>query len=362
MIMDLKLKYKMFRAKPSDTLSKTYTYYKTLLNELTNDGVTISKHEINVDFVNSLLEKWLSFSQGLRNANHTQTLDLADIYGRFVYEDNLIFRRYSNTKNVLISTPSDSPISTAFFSNNIDKEEVSGDEEETRVKYLMALADDELFVGKNHTRNGEWIDITIKKVSLKQAKLEAVTFQIQNTKLTKLNDALQDQLKEERKLSESSSKNDAKDNTFVPASLDYDHEVIPKSKDGVERINLDSKLLNFNTGRILVPNSKTVNKCLQLTEAPSDPKSSNGSGSKPQTLLPPLKNLQGTSPRFKVMTLTYQDHFLKERSGLGRMKHTKPETQESSNKNVSGRVTYSVPTEVKTNDQESKIIELTKLV
>ncbi|GJW84575.1 hypothetical protein Tco_0157720 [Tanacetum coccineum] len=357
MIMDLKLKYKMFKAKPSNTLSKTYTHYKTLLNKLTNDGVTLSKHEINVDFMNSLLEKWLSFSQGLRNANHTQTLDLADIYGRFVYEDNLISRRYSDTKNVLISTPSDSPISTAFFSNNIvhdfqenyddeadertseecikdldiefhemallanskcfikrknnfsDEEEVSGDEEETQVKYLMALADDELSVGKNHTRNGEWIDITIKKVnillimdedsdwqnyliyinidlkddllSLKQAKLEVVTFQIQNTKLTKLNDALQDQLKEERKLSESSSKNDAKDNPFVPASLDYDHEVIPKSKDGVERINLDSKLLNFNTGRILVPNSKTVNKCLQLTEAPSDPESSNGSGSKP---------------------------------------------------------------------------------
>nr|GEX02632.1 hypothetical protein [Tanacetum cinerariifolium] len=31
----------------------------------------------------------------LRNANHTQTLDLADIYGRFVYEDNLILKRSS---------------------------------------------------------------------------------------------------------------------------------------------------------------------------------------------------------------------------------------------------------------------------
>ncbi|GJU68757.1 hypothetical protein Tco_1255016 [Tanacetum coccineum] len=30
--------------------------------------------------VNSLPEKWLSFSQGLSNANHTHTLDLADIY------------------------------------------------------------------------------------------------------------------------------------------------------------------------------------------------------------------------------------------------------------------------------------------
>ncbi|GKF91609.1 hypothetical protein Tco_0275310, partial [Tanacetum coccineum] len=68
----------------------------------------------------------------------------------------------------------------------------------------MALADDELSVGKNHARNGEWIDITMKKcrddlLALKQAKLEAVTFQIHNAELTKLDHALQDELKEERK-------------------------------------------------------------------------------------------------------------------------------------------------------------------
>nr|GEV06705.1 retrovirus-related Pol polyprotein from transposon TNT 1-94 [Tanacetum cinerariifolium] len=70
------------------------------------------------------------------------------------------------------------------------------------------------------------------------------------------------------------------------------------------------------------------------------------------------------------MTLSYQDHFPKERSGLETMKHTKPETLESSNKSVLGPVTVlnpkpatsSVPIEVKTNDQESKINELTKLV
>ncbi|GKE54738.1 hypothetical protein Tco_1489894, partial [Tanacetum coccineum] len=94
-IMDLKLEYQTFRAKPTESLSQTYTRYKTLLNELANDGVNLSKHEINVGYVNSLLEKWLTFSHGLRNANHTQTLDLADIYGRFVYEDNLIQRRSS---------------------------------------------------------------------------------------------------------------------------------------------------------------------------------------------------------------------------------------------------------------------------
>nr|GEU59328.1 hypothetical protein [Tanacetum cinerariifolium] len=50
--------------------------------------------------------------KGSRNANHTQTIDLADIYERFVYEVNLIQK------------------------------------------------------GKNHARNGEWIDITIRKVNL----------------------------------------------------------------------------------------------------------------------------------------------------------------------------------------------------
>ncbi|GJS54133.1 retrovirus-related pol polyprotein from transposon TNT 1-94 [Tanacetum coccineum] len=251
-IMDLKLEYQTFRTKSSKTISQTYTRYKTLINEVTNDGVTLSKHEIN-------------------------TLDLANIYGRFVYEDNLISRRHSNTKKALITTPSDSPISTTFFSNNIaqdfqensndeadersckeylrdlelefhernkglvaetfdwDKEKVSDDEEETQVKVLMAFVDDELSVGKNHARNGECIDITMKK---------------------------------------------------------------------------------------------------------------------------------GASPILEVMTLTYQDHSPRERSGLGIMKHTKTKTVESSNKNVSGPVTVSdtkpVTSSVPNKPESSKFVNSSK--
>ncbi|GJT72157.1 retrovirus-related pol polyprotein from transposon TNT 1-94 [Tanacetum coccineum] len=382
-IMDLKLEYQTFRAKSTKSLSQTDTCYKTLLNELANDGFNLSKHEINIGFVNSLPEKWLTFSHGLRNDNHTQTLDLADIYGRFVYKDNLIQRRHSDTKKALITTLSSTPISTVLFFNNViqdfqensddevdersseeylrdldiknqeraplanskrfikrrnnfsdqkanentehykcgnkghftrdcfsktfkpsykspvnnyssvskgfqpkftpkliqsfsnsnsqadpkfqkdykakykkikDEEEVSDEEEVTHVKVLMALADDELTVGESHARNGEWVDITIRKVNtllsmdedadcqnylkyinidlkfvkdqrlnllskynkmdfelnkcrdelliLKQAKLDVVTFQIENTELTKLNHALQEQLKEERKINE----------------------------------------------------------------------------------------------------------------------------------------------------------------
>ncbi|GJU93209.1 hypothetical protein Tco_1317965 [Tanacetum coccineum] len=97
--------------------------------------------------------------------------------------------------------------------------------------------------------------------------------------------------------------------------------MILKSKDWVERHNPDSKLPNFNTGRILFPKSQVVNECLGLTKEPTDLESSKESGSEPLTPLPPLKNLQGASPSSEVMPLTYQDHSSRERPGLGTMKH-----------------------------------------
>ncbi|GJW05185.1 retrovirus-related pol polyprotein from transposon TNT 1-94 [Tanacetum coccineum] len=192
MIMDLKLKYKMFKAKPSNTLSKTYTHYKTLLNEVANDGVTLSKNEINVGFVNSLPEKWLIFSYGLRNENHTQTLDLADIYGRFDFQENSddeVDERTSEeylidldiefherdllaNSKCFIKRKNNFSVQKQMKTLNVtnvakkDGEEVSDDEEETRVQVLMALANDELSVGKNHARNGEWIYLTMKKVNI----------------------------------------------------------------------------------------------------------------------------------------------------------------------------------------------------
>ncbi|GKB77316.1 hypothetical protein Tco_0944211, partial [Tanacetum coccineum] len=196
-----------------------------------------------------------------------------------------------------------------------DEDEVLDDEEMTEVKVLMALADDELTMGKNHARNGEWIDIIIRKVNillfmdedanwqnylkyinvdlkyveeqrlnllskynkiifelnkcrddllvLKQV-IEAVTFQIQDTKLTKINHALQEQLKEERKINE---------------------KWLTSSK-------------------------------------------------------------KGASPSSEIMSLTYQPHSSK---GPVTVSDTEP-------------ITPSVPTEVKNTKQDSKINELTKLV
>ncbi|GJW01485.1 hypothetical protein Tco_1556736 [Tanacetum coccineum] len=328
---------------------------------------------------------------------------------RFIYEDNLIQISYSDTKKALITTPSSTTISTAFFSNiviqdfqeNSDdevdessseeylrdldieyherallahskyykaeykkmkaklalleaspsssqnpktfqpknkglvaetfdwvEEEVSDDEEVTQVKVLIALADDELTVGKSHAHNDEWVNITIRKVNtllsmdkdadwqnylkyinidlkfveeerlnllskynkmvfelnkcryelliLKQAKLDAVTFQIQNTELTKLNHALQEQLKEEKKINE---------------------KWLTSSK---KRLNHDSKLPNFNTRRILIPESQAVNESLESTETLNTPESSKDSEAESLTLLHPLKNLQGSSPSSEI--------------------------------------------------------------
>ncbi|GJU39696.1 hypothetical protein Tco_1192653 [Tanacetum coccineum] len=169
---------------------------------------------------------------------------------------------------------------------------------------------------------------------------------------------------------ESSSKMNENENLFVPASIGYDQEMVPKTKDWVERLNPDSKLPNFNTGRILVPKSQVINESLEPTETLNTLESSKDSEAESFTPLPPLKNIQGALPSSEVMPLTFQHYSLKERPGLSIMKHIKPETHDSSNKSVSGTVTISetkqttpsVPTEVKDTEQESKLNELTKLV
>ncbi|GJY91027.1 hypothetical protein Tco_0506223 [Tanacetum coccineum] len=70
------------------------------------------------------------------------------------------------------------------------------------------------------------------------------------------------------------------------------------------------------------------------------------------------------------MPLTYLKHSPREIPGLGIVKYTKLDTQDSSTKNVSDPIivrntkpaTTSVPTKLKNDEHESKINELTKLV
>ncbi|GJU73469.1 hypothetical protein Tco_1264874 [Tanacetum coccineum] len=147
---------------------------------------------------------------------HIQTLNLADIYRRFIYEDNLISRRYPESKKSMFR------IFKKIMMMRLMREQV-----------LIALANDKLAIGKNHARNGEWIDITMTKVNILLSMDEDVDWQ--------------NYLK------------------YIDIDLKFVEE---------QRHNPDSKLPNFNTGRLLVPESQAVNESLGLTEAPTDLESS----------------------------------------------------------------------------------------
>ncbi|GKC39755.1 hypothetical protein Tco_1052139, partial [Tanacetum coccineum] len=143
MIIDLKLEHQTFRAKPFESLSKTYNRYKTLLNELANDDVNLSKHEINIS---------MKVSKGFQPK----------------FTPKLIQSSQSSSSQADPKIQKDYKAEYKKMKANLDlleanEEEVSDNEQVTQVKVLMALADDELTVGKNHARNGEWIDITMRK-------------------------------------------------------------------------------------------------------------------------------------------------------------------------------------------------------
>ncbi|GJX95347.1 hypothetical protein Tco_0351145 [Tanacetum coccineum] len=130
--MDLKLCYNTFIFKEGEYLTQTFTRYKAFMNELVNDGINLSKLEINTGFINGLPKKWLSFCQSLRHTNHVKDSELASLFGKLKYEENLIDSIYETEKNnsLVFATP----LSTAFFSTSIVMEfqDSPDDEEDTR--------------------------------------------------------------------------------------------------------------------------------------------------------------------------------------------------------------------------------------
>ncbi|GKC49569.1 hypothetical protein Tco_1072314 [Tanacetum coccineum] len=205
-VIDLKLCYNTFKFKEGESLTQTFTRYKALMNELVNDGIKLSKLEINIGFINGLPKKWLSFCQSLRNTNHVKESELASL---FDFQDSpddeedarssqehindleeeyqaraLLAKSKRHTKDfeakynkvkaklALLSSSASAPSSSSGKNKGLiaktydwDEEEVSSDDNEvTKVKALMALADEEIVsVGKESARNGEWIKISMKK-------------------------------------------------------------------------------------------------------------------------------------------------------------------------------------------------------
>nr|GEU36746.1 retrovirus-related Pol polyprotein from transposon TNT 1-94 [Tanacetum cinerariifolium] len=132
MVMDLKLCYNTFKFKEGESLTKTFTRYKALINELVNDGIKLSKLEINTIFINWIPKKWLSFCQSLRNTKNVKDSELASLFGKQKYEENLIYSIYETKKNKsLVFT---TPLSTTFYCSSIiqDFQDSPDDKEDTR--------------------------------------------------------------------------------------------------------------------------------------------------------------------------------------------------------------------------------------
>nr|GEY06306.1 hypothetical protein [Tanacetum cinerariifolium] len=208
------------------------------MNELVNDGIKLSKLEINTGFINGLPKKWLSFCQSLKNTNHVKdsedfqdSLDdeedtrssqeyLNDIEEEYqaralLAKSKRFFKKgtqrfsistyqspfqskpltssqhkpklrptkdfeakYNKVNAKLALLSSSASASKAYMIKNKgliteayewDKEEVSSDDNEmVEVKVLMALAKENIVVGKESAKNDEWVKITMRK------KLEGV--------------------------------------------------------------------------------------------------------------------------------------------------------------------------------------------
>nr|GEY63434.1 hypothetical protein [Tanacetum cinerariifolium] len=224
-VMDLKLCYNTFKFKEGESLTQTFTRYKALMNKLVNDGIKLSKLEINTGFINGLPKKWLSFCQSLKNTNHVKDSELASLFGKLKYEENLIDNSSDDEEDTRSSheylndldeeyqakalldkskrffkkgTQSSSASALNSFSSknkgliveshDWDEEEVSSDDEETEVKALMALIDEErIYVGKESTRNGECTKITIKSNLHKSSEAEDSTLPNHDTDEVPLN-------------------------------------------------------------------------------------------------------------------------------------------------------------------------------
>ncbi|GJT74821.1 hypothetical protein Tco_1041546 [Tanacetum coccineum] len=138
-VMDLKLCYNTFKFKEGENLTQTFTRYKALLNELVNNGIKLSKLEINNGFINGLPKKWLSFCQSLRKTNHVKDFELASLFEKHKYEENLI-------------------------NNSPDDEEDTRSCQEYMIDLEMEFHERSLLAKSKSAKNGEWVKISMRKV------------------------------------------------------------------------------------------------------------------------------------------------------------------------------------------------------
>ncbi|GJW46171.1 hypothetical protein Tco_0077817 [Tanacetum coccineum] len=109
-----------------------------------------------------LPKKWLAFCQTFRNTNHVKEYEIASLFGKLKYEENLINNIYDTNKEKTLVPAT--PLSIAFFSTSIvqDSQDSSDDEEDTRSsqEYMNDLEEEYqvralLAKSKRHTKDFE---------------------------------------------------------------------------------------------------------------------------------------------------------------------------------------------------------------
>ncbi|GJY75087.1 retrovirus-related pol polyprotein from transposon TNT 1-94 [Tanacetum coccineum] len=212
-VMDLKLCYNTFKFKEGETLTQTFTRYKALMNELVNDGIKLSKIEINIGFIIAVTKEWQSFCQSDdeedTRSSHEYINNLEEEYqarallakskdsSRRVLKGSAVQKKltklnatnmvrkvilptkyfeaeYNKVKAKLALLSLSASASKAATVKNKgliaedyewDEEEVSSDDKEiVEVKVHMALAEKNDAVSKEGSRNGKWVKIFMRKV------------------------------------------------------------------------------------------------------------------------------------------------------------------------------------------------------
>nr|GEV67827.1 reverse transcriptase domain-containing protein [Tanacetum cinerariifolium] len=274
------------------------------MNELVNDGIKLSKHEINTSFINGLPKKWLCFCQSLRITNNVKASELALLFDSpNDKEDTRSSQEHLNDLEEEYQARALLEKSKRFFKKGtqslygknkgliagayeLDEEEVSSDKNEmVEVKVLMALAEDNDAVSKEGARNGKWVKISKRKVHT------LLEMEDNNDRKVYLDYLCIDLMyvEEQRRL---------KDLVFVKSLADDTKVTIP----GVERPWLseakDFILPNHDTGRILPSESQrnTTNSLVAVTDSSMTDYDSADESSVCSIHLPPLKKLDGAEP------------------------------------------------------------------
>ncbi|GJY28475.1 hypothetical protein Tco_0404242 [Tanacetum coccineum] len=353
-VIDLKLCYNTFKFKEGESLTQTFTIYKALMNELVNDGIKLSKHEINTGFINGLPKKRLAFCQSLRNTNHVKESQLASLFDSpDDEEDTRSSQEYMNDIEEEYQARALLAKSKRFFKNGTlssakaidqtewhkcgrkghfardcfsktsvpsyhkskgliaetyewDEEEVSSDENKAiEVKALMALANEErVYVSKESVSNGEWVKISIQKVHTlldmednddRKSFLDYLCIDLNyhvNTEILKENQNLRNELKELTSITETWLHSSNKVNQY-----NSEVSITGSNKPNLSEVE-DSTLSTHDTGKISLNESQrnTIDHSVVVSDS-----SATGYDSADESST--IKSNLKSNPTFKAETL-----------------------------------------------------------